>query len=111
MVDPRTGQVKNKFRSITDSGSVERIEGALVIRVEEGLFFGNTGQLKDRLKRIEVYGDLKVHPGEEPKRVVVAVAGSTDVSGSGAEGGEGSDDGAVRAVIFDFGGVTNIDAR
>ncbi|KAJ3033463.1 Solute carrier 26, partial [Rhizophlyctis rosea] len=109
VVDPRTGQVKTKFRSVTDSSSVERIEGALIIRIEEGLFFGNTGQLKDRLKRIEVYGDLKVHPGEEPKRVAVAVAGG-DAPGSGADGGEGSDDGAVRAVIFDFGGVTNIDA-
>ncbi|KAJ3112338.1 Solute carrier 26 [Phlyctochytrium bullatum] len=67
VVDPKTGQVKTKFRSITESSQVEPIEGALVIRIEEGLFFGNSGQLKDRLKRVELHGELGVHPGEAPR--------------------------------------------
>ncbi|KAJ3044275.1 Solute carrier 26 [Rhizophlyctis rosea] len=117
VVDPRTGHVKTKFRSINESNRVEKIEGALVIRIEEGLFFGNSGQLKDRLKRIEVFGDLGVHPGEEPKRGVITAVAGADVStgtGTGTEedgrggGREGEDD--IRSVIFDCGGVTNIDA-
>ncbi|KAJ3213466.1 Solute carrier 26 [Dinochytrium kinnereticum] len=80
VVDPKSGQVKTKFRSITEAGKVEPIEGALVIRIEEGLFFGNTGQLKDRLKRVEMYGELGVHPGEMPRQRTPA--SSTTVANS-----------------------------
>ncbi|KAJ1549350.1 Solute carrier 26, partial [Cladochytrium tenue] len=66
VVDPASGNVKVKFRSISDKAEVERIEGSLVIRVEEGLYFGNTGQLTERLNRVGMYGELGVHPGEEP---------------------------------------------
>ena len=41
--------VKTKFRSISESGmrgNVERIEGGLIIKIEEGLFFGNTVMTK-----------------------------------------------------------------
>ncbi|KAJ3079933.1 Solute carrier 26 [Quaeritorhiza haematococci] len=86
VVDPRTGALKSKFRSIHEAQRVERIEGSLIIRFEEGLFFGNTGQLKDRLKRVELYGELNVHPGEEPRRRAtstnVGLDGSSSVSGS-----------------------------
>ncbi|KAH6599947.1 hypothetical protein BASA82_000735 [Batrachochytrium salamandrivorans] len=69
VVDPVFGTVKTKFRSVHEqSGKIERIEGGIVVRIEEGMFFGNVGQLKDRLKRIEAYGDLSVHPSEEPRR-------------------------------------------
>lgn len=66
VLDQQTGQPKAKFRSLHEDGRAERIEGCLVIKLEESLFFGNCGQLKDRLKRIEVYGDLRVHPSERP---------------------------------------------
>lgn len=46
------------------------------------------GQLKDRLRRLEHYGDLSVHPSEAPRR--------TD---------------KLRYVIFDLGGMEFIDAR
>ncbi len=36
-----------------------------MIKIEETLYFGNTGQLKNRLRRIEKFGDVNVHPSEE----------------------------------------------
>ena len=47
------------------------------------------GQLKDRLRRIEHYGDLSVHPSEAPLR-------SSE---------------NLRYIIFDLGGMESIDAR
>lgn len=47
-----------------------------------------TGQLKDRLRRLEHYGDLSVHPSEAPRR-----------------------NDRLRYVIFDLGGMEFIDAR
>jgi anti-anti-sigma regulatory factor len=41
----------------------------LVVRVEEALYFGNTGQLKERLRRAEAYGGwLHIHPSEDEQR-------------------------------------------
>lgn len=43
----------------------------LVVKVEESLFFANTGQMKDRLRRAEVYsGHLHTHPSEEEHRPI-----------------------------------------
>ncbi|TPX32082.1 hypothetical protein SmJEL517_g04737 [Synchytrium microbalum] len=67
VVDPDTGIVKPKFRSIQEHHHAERIQGCLVIRVEEGLFFGNSGSLPQLLRRVEAHGELGVHPGEAPK--------------------------------------------
>ena len=36
----------------------------LVVRIAEPLYFANTGQLKDRLRRLEEFGDMSVHPSE-----------------------------------------------
>lgn len=68
----------------------EDIPGVLVVRVRESLNFGacppyqesdiwamltpdplstaNTGQLKERLRRLELYGPGKAHPSEAPRR-------------------------------------------
>lgn len=46
------------------------------------------GQLKDRLRRLEHYGDLSVHPSEASRRCE-----------------------DLRYVIFDTGGMESIDAR
>ncbi|TPX53266.1 hypothetical protein PhCBS80983_g06323 [Powellomyces hirtus] len=114
VVDPRTGATKVKYRNINDSDKVQRINDALIIRFEEGLYFGNSGQLKDRLKRIEMYGDLGVHPGEEPRRTPAARRRSRGVVADqsleeGRRTRTPSDD-HIRAVVFDFGPVTAIDA-
>ncbi|EGF81367.1 hypothetical protein BATDEDRAFT_1263, partial [Batrachochytrium dendrobatidis JAM81] len=93
VVDPSTGIVKTKFRSMHEqSGKIERIEGGIVVRIEEGMFFGNVGQLKDRLKRIEAYGDLSVHPSEEPRLSFI------------------DDSDTIKSVVFDMTAVSDIDA-
>ncbi|KAG0251142.1 hypothetical protein DFQ27_008972 [Actinomortierella ambigua] len=59
---------RDKFRPIKDyPGIAEHIDGVLVVKVEESLYFANTGQLKDRLHRLEVFGDMSVHPSEEAR--------------------------------------------
>ncbi|KAI8587727.1 sulfate transporter family-domain-containing protein [Geranomyces variabilis] len=122
VVDPRTGATKVKYRSISDSDKVQRINDALIIRFEEGLFFGNSGQLKDRLKRIEMYGDLAVHPGEEPRRTPARrrrrrsePVGEEDSAMEPATVATATSrphavEEHIRAVVFDFGAVTAIDA-
>ena len=41
----------------------------LIVKVEESLFFANTGQLQDRLRRAEAYcGWMHIHPSEEERR-------------------------------------------
>ncbi|KAJ3214202.1 Solute carrier 26 [Clydaea vesicula] len=60
--DPVTKKPKQKFRSIKDK-SVLKIPGVIIIRIEEGLYFGNSTMLKERLKRVEKFGALGVHPG------------------------------------------------
>ncbi|KAI9484917.1 sulfate transporter family-domain-containing protein [Zychaea mexicana] len=65
------GRVKgtnNKFKPIRDDpDEIEHLEDVLIVRVEEPLFFANTGQLKDRLRRLELFGDMSIHPSETPR--------------------------------------------
>jgi MFS superfamily sulfate permease-like transporter len=63
------------------------MEDVLIIRVEEPLFFANTGQLKDRLRRLEQFGDMATHPSESPRL------------------------GDSRYIIFDVDNMPYIDAR
>ncbi|KAI8880175.1 hypothetical protein K501DRAFT_191891 [Backusella circina FSU 941] len=66
------GRVKgtlNKFKPIKDNPSeIEPLQDVLIVRIEEPLFFANTGQLKDRLRRLELFGDMSIHPSESPRR-------------------------------------------
>ncbi|CAO3697060.1 unnamed protein product [Rhizopus microsporus] len=66
------GRVKgsvNKFKPIRDeSDDIEHLQDVLIVRIEEALFFANTGQLKDRLRRLEMFGDMSIHPSEDPRR-------------------------------------------
>ncbi|KAG9125983.1 hypothetical protein FRC07_005363 [Ceratobasidium sp. 392] len=48
--------------------AVEDVPGLLIVRVRESLDFANTGQLKERLRRLELYGPNKAHPSEAPRR-------------------------------------------
>ncbi|CDH60756.1 sulfate anion transporter [Lichtheimia corymbifera JMRC:FSU:9682] len=85
------GRVKEtmyKFSPIKNPQEVvEHLEDVLIVRVDEPLHFVNTGQLKDRLRRLEHYGDLSVHPSEASRRCE-----------------------DLRYVIFDTGGMESIDA-
>ncbi|RAO64644.1 uncharacterized protein BHQ10_000656 [Talaromyces amestolkiae] len=67
---------------------VEFIEGCLIVKIPEPLTFANTGDLKSRLRRLELYGTSRAHPALPRVRP------------------PGSD----RNVIFDVHGVTSIDA-
>jgi hypothetical protein len=43
----------------------------LLVKIEESLFFANTGQMKDRLRRAEAYGGwMHIHPSEEERRPI-----------------------------------------
>lgn len=81
----------NKFKPIQDDPTeIEHLQDVLIVRIEEALFFANTGnkidpqtsiyfmlkpclshcigQLKDRLRRLEMFGDMSIHPSESPRR-------------------------------------------
>lgn len=51
-----------------DPDAVEDVPGLLIVRIREALDFANTGQLKERLRRLELYGPNKAHPSEAPRR-------------------------------------------
>jgi MFS superfamily sulfate permease-like transporter len=40
------------------------MDGVLIVRFEEDLYFANCGQLKDRLLRLEQHGDSRAHPAD-----------------------------------------------
>ncbi|KAI0919262.1 hypothetical protein AcW1_003816 [Taiwanofungus camphoratus] len=46
----------------------EDAAGVLIVRIRENLDFANTAQLKERLRRLELYGVNKHHPSDEPER-------------------------------------------
>jgi len=46
----------------------ENVAGVLIVRIRENLDFANTAQLKERLRRLELYGPQRHHPSEEPSR-------------------------------------------
>ncbi|KAG4102713.1 sulfate permease [Neocallimastix lanati (nom. inval.)] len=90
IIDEKTGEEKFKFKNVKkhnthrynildringddneslekeDTCEVEQIEGVIIIKIGDSLFFGNTGQLKERFRRIEVYRQTGIHPGEDP---------------------------------------------
>lgn len=42
--------------------ALESVDGCLIVKVPEPLTFANTGSLRSRLKRLEKYGSMRVHP-------------------------------------------------
>lgn len=66
---------------------VEFIEGCLIVKIPEPLTFANTADLKNRLRRLELYGSNRAHPALPRTRP------QTD-----------------KNIIFDVHGVTSIDA-
>ncbi|KAJ1950118.1 hypothetical protein EC988_004506, partial [Linderina pennispora] len=76
--------------SYEDDARVEHVEGVLIVRVEEPLYFANAGQLNARLNRLELYGDMRVHPSEDPRMkptraVIFDAVGMSDIDGSALE--------------------------
>ncbi|KAJ5989514.1 hypothetical protein N7481_004724 [Penicillium waksmanii] len=72
--------------------NVELIEGALIVKIPEPLTFANTGDLKNRLRRLELYGSSRAHPAlprmrapEHNKNIIFDVHGVTSIDGSGTQ--------------------------
>ena len=72
--------------------NVEFIEGCMIVKIPEPLTFANTGDLKNRLRRLEYYGTMAAHPAlprvrapENNKNVIFDVHGVTGIDGSGTQ--------------------------
>lgn len=83
----------NKFENAEADGSrLEFIEGCLIVKIPEPLTFANTGELKSRLRRLELYGTERAHPAlpqirsqEANRNVIFDVHGVTSLDGSGTQ--------------------------
>ncbi|KAG8862610.1 hypothetical protein FRB96_001169 [Tulasnella sp. 330] len=59
----------NRWRAIDENPEArEDVPGVLIIRLRESLDFANAGQVRERLRRLELYGSEAVHPGEDARR-------------------------------------------
>ncbi|KAG8917829.1 hypothetical protein FRC01_002180, partial [Tulasnella sp. 417] len=64
----------NRWKPIDENPEAEEdIPGVLIVRVRESLNFANAAQMKERLRRLELYGPSKVHPSEAPSRAQAEV--------------------------------------
>ena len=71
---------------------LEFIEGCLIVKIPEPLTFANTGDLKNRLNRLELYGATGAHPAlprvrnpEHNQNIIFDVHGVTSLDGSGTQ--------------------------
>ena len=71
---------------------LEFIEGCLIVKIPEPLTFANTGELKTRLRRLELYGTSLAHPAlprlrrEDCNRnIIFDIHGVTSLDGSGTQ--------------------------
>lgn len=71
---------------------VESVEGCLIIKIPEPLTFANTGELKSRLRRLELYGTTAAHPAlprvrapEHNSNIIFDIHGVTGLDGSGTQ--------------------------
>ncbi|RVX75886.1 hypothetical protein B0A52_00243 [Exophiala mesophila] len=72
--------------------NIEYIEGVLIVKIPEPLTFANTGELKNRLRRLEQYGTNAAHPSlprvrheENNRNIIFDVHGVTQIDGSGTQ--------------------------
>jgi MFS superfamily sulfate permease-like transporter len=83
----------NRFENAEDNpDKLEFIEGCLIVKIPEPLTFANTGDLKNRLRRLELYGTTSVHPAlprvrpvEHNKNIIFDIHGVTGLDGSGTQ--------------------------
>eukprot|EP00053_Salpingoeca_punica_P017871 m.173014 g.173014 ORF g.173014 m.173014 type:complete len:685 (+) comp17309_c0_seq2:265-2319(+) len=78
-------QKEGSYVPLAEDPSAVKVDGLLIVKIEQGLHFANSGQLKDLLRRIEQLGDIHAHPSEEPMIP------------------------SIRSVIFDFKDVSQMD--
>jgi MFS superfamily sulfate permease-like transporter len=72
--------------------AIEFVEGSLIVKIPEPLTFANTGELKNRLRRLEKYGTDRAHPSlprvrpeDSNKNIIFDVHGVTSIDGSGTQ--------------------------
>lgn len=83
----------NRFENAeANADKVEFIEGCLIVKIPEPLTFANTGDLKNRLRRLELYGSTHAHPAlprlrspENNKTIIFDIHGVTELDGSGTQ--------------------------
>jgi MFS superfamily sulfate permease-like transporter len=83
----------NRFENAEDNpDNLEFIEGCLIVKIPEPLTFANTGDLKNRLRRLEIYGTTSAHPAlprvrppEHNKNIIFDIHGVTGLDGSGTQ--------------------------
>jgi len=64
----------DKWKPIQENPDAEEaVPGVLIVRIRESLDFANTSQLKERLRRLELYGNSEHHPSDAPRRQQAAV--------------------------------------
>ena len=71
---------------------MEFIDGCLIVKIPEPLTLANTGDLKNRLRRLEFYGSTAAHPSlprlrlpEHNKNIIFDVHGVISIDGSGTQ--------------------------
>ncbi|KAI5122315.1 hypothetical protein M0805_002482 [Coniferiporia weirii] len=63
-----------RWKPVNDSPEAEEdVPGALIVRLRDNLNFANTTQLKERLRRLELYGLQPSHPSDAPRREQASV--------------------------------------
>ena len=83
----------NRFENAeADNAHLEFIEGCLIVKIPEPLTFANTGELKSRLHRLELYGTGQAHPAlprirshDANRNVIFDIHGVTSMDGSGTQ--------------------------
>jgi MFS superfamily sulfate permease-like transporter len=75
-----------------DPDNIEFIDGCLIVKIPEPLTFANTGDLKNRLQRLEAHGTSRAHPAlprirraEHNKNIIFDVHGVTRLDGASAQ--------------------------
>ncbi|KAI4863823.1 sulfate transporter family-domain-containing protein [Hypoxylon rubiginosum] len=71
---------------------LEFVEGCLIVKIPEPLTFANTGELKNRLRRLELYGTGNAHPAlprlrsqASNRNIIFDIHGVTSMDGSGTQ--------------------------
>ncbi|CAM1510882.1 Fc.00g083950.m01.CDS01 [Cosmosporella sp. VM-42] len=83
----------NRFENAEgENRSLEFPEGCLIVKIPEPLTFANTGELKSRLRRLELYGTSEAHPAlprirshDSNRNVIFDIHGVTSMDGSGTQ--------------------------
>ncbi|KAH6689452.1 sulfate transporter 4.1 [Plectosphaerella plurivora] len=83
----------NRFENAeANPENLEFFDGCLIVKIPEPLTFANTGELKNRLRRLELYGTNMAHPAlprlrheESNRNIIFDIHGVTSLDGSGTQ--------------------------